>query len=335
MTVVRHDNEEATKVSKLSSSHYRSSYPPSKVDGFQEAGSFRQEIHYQADATAVLALVKAAGRCSQRLTFDCFNSRLMGFGWWEAQNGEKADHWPGGREGGCACGVTNSCANNSATCNCDGGIEGRWLQDGGEVVKKDQLPVKAVHFGDTGTPLDDKEGRFSLGPLQCWDREPKEARGPQRVTANGSGHINSVYLEFKLEEGSEKEVTIVETSTTNSSGKLRVEGEEIVYLWTEVPGDFHRRLAVKFHRKDLKWHSVIVEQNMVEVSLVLDRQHSSSASSGSQSETNTRKDFNVDDLKVREYCCDVSSYTIPNLSPQYEAGVRRQEGRRGCEGSRL
>ena len=305
MTVVRHDNEEATKVEKFSPPYKVSSYPSSKVDGFQEAGSFRQEIHYQADSKAVLALVEAAGRCSQRLTYDCFNSRLMGFGWWEAQDGGKADHWPGGREGGCACGVTNSCANNSANCNCDGGIEGRWLQDGGEVVRKDQLPVKAVHFGDTGTPLDDKEGRFSLGPLQCWDRQPREARGPQRVTANGAGHINSVYLEFKLEdEGSAgKEVTIVETSTTNSSGKLKVEGEEIVYLWTGAPGDFHRRLAVKFHRKDSKWHSVMVEHNLVEISLVVDREPSNSASTGSSSEINTRKDFNVEKLKVGNAQC--------------------------------
>ena len=268
------------------------------MDGFQEAGSFRQEIHYQADARAVLALVKAASRCSQRLTYDCFNSRLMGFGWWEPQHGGRADHWPGEREGGCACGVTSSCANKSASCNCDGGIQGRWLQDGGDVVKKSQLPVKAVHFGDTGTPLDDKEGRFSLGPLQCWDREPREASGPQRVTAKGSGLINSIYLEFKLAEESGKEVTLVETSTTNASSKLRVEGEEVVYLWTGDQGDFHRRLAVKFHRKDLKWHSVIVEHNMVEVSLVLDREPSSSASTGSESAINTGKDFDVAELKV-------------------------------------
>ena len=29
------------------------------------------------------------------------------------------------------------------------------------------LPVTAVHFGDTGTPLDTKEGRFSVGRLLC------------------------------------------------------------------------------------------------------------------------------------------------------------------------
>ena len=119
-----------------------------------------------------------------------------------------------------------------------------------------------------------------------------------RCAATGSGQINSVYLEFKLEEGSEKEVTIVETSTTNASSKLRVEGEEVVYLWTGNQGDFHRRLAVKFHRKDLKWHSVIVEHNMVEVSLVLDREPSSSASTGAKSAINTGKDFDVAELKV-------------------------------------
>jgi hypothetical protein len=27
--------------------------------------------------------------------------------------------------------------------------------------------VRALYFGDTGTPLDRKEARFNLGPLEC------------------------------------------------------------------------------------------------------------------------------------------------------------------------
>ena len=219
----------------------------------------------------------------------------MGFGWWESLDGGRADHWPGGRTGGCACGVTESCANKTVACNCDGGIVGRWLQDGGEVVKKTDLPVKAVHFGDTGTPLDDKEGRFSLGPLQCWDREPGGESGPRKVTAKGSGQINSIYLEFKLGRKFEEKVTIAEISTSNSLGKLVVEEEEVVYSWS---GTEAGRLAVKFDRGDLKWHSVVVEHNVVEVSLVVDRQLSSSAMLGMSSAINTRTDFKTAKLEV-------------------------------------
>jgi hypothetical protein len=42
-----------------------------------------------------------------------------------------------------------------------------WLWDGGEITEKQYLPVRALHFGDTGTPMDKKEGRYSLGPLEC------------------------------------------------------------------------------------------------------------------------------------------------------------------------
>lgn len=42
-----------------------------------------------------------------------------------------------------------------------------WLSDGGDIREKEHLPIKQVRFGDTGTPLDEKEGRFKVGPLMC------------------------------------------------------------------------------------------------------------------------------------------------------------------------
>lgn len=42
-----------------------------------------------------------------------------------------------------------------------------WLSDGGDIREKEHLPVKQIRFGDTGTPLDDKEGQFKVGPLMC------------------------------------------------------------------------------------------------------------------------------------------------------------------------
>merc|ERR1719500_2197439 len=86
--------------------------------------------------------------------------------WWVQGNGARANHWPGGDRGGCACGLQGQCFNRSLTCNCDS-EHNDWLRDAGEVTSMEELPVRAVHFGDTGTPLDSKEGRFSLGPLRC------------------------------------------------------------------------------------------------------------------------------------------------------------------------
>lgn len=38
-----------------------------------------------------------------------------------------------------------------------------YQEDGGELREKAHLPVKQLRFGDTGTPLDDKEGAYTLG----------------------------------------------------------------------------------------------------------------------------------------------------------------------------
>jgi contactin associated protein-like 2 len=51
-------------------------------------------------------------------------------------------------------------------CNCDADLE-TWQIDGGEITEMEHLPVKQLRFGDTGNPLDEKEGRYSLGPLVC------------------------------------------------------------------------------------------------------------------------------------------------------------------------
>lgn len=42
-----------------------------------------------------------------------------------------------------------------------------WLSDSGDIREKEHLPIKQVRFGDTGTPLDEKEARFKVGPLMC------------------------------------------------------------------------------------------------------------------------------------------------------------------------
>jgi hypothetical protein len=50
----------------------------------------------------------------------------------------------------------------TAGCNCDSRHRSDiWLSDGGSITDKDRLPVTALHFGDTGTPFDTKEGLHS------------------------------------------------------------------------------------------------------------------------------------------------------------------------------
>ena len=78
------------------------------------------------------------------------------------------DYWAGATPGSrqCMCGVRGECHSQDKECNCDSEYED-WLEDEGIIKDKKHLPVKSLHFGDTGTPLDNKEGRFSLGRLRC------------------------------------------------------------------------------------------------------------------------------------------------------------------------
>lgn len=71
---------------------------------------------------------------------------------------------PGSRK--CECGILGNCAEPTKWCNCDSGLEG-WFEDSGYIREKQYLPVKQLRFGDTGTALDEKEGRYELGPLIC------------------------------------------------------------------------------------------------------------------------------------------------------------------------
>lgn len=104
------------------------------------------------------------------------------------------DFWGGAMPGSrkCECGILGQCDDPTKWCNCDAGelkivlnrrilIEmkqnvlmnifwtdhGTWTADGGDLKGKEYLPVKRLHFGDTGTPLDDKKGKYTLGALMC------------------------------------------------------------------------------------------------------------------------------------------------------------------------
>lgn len=162
ITYVGHANEEATK-----------------VDGFEDKGSFQQTIYYDASMEMMEALINRSISCEQKLGYDCKRSRLLNspvedadkfspFGYWVSRQNRIMDYWAGSVPGSfkCECGLLGVCFDPDKWCNCDSGHDD-WLYDGGEIIEKNFLPVRALHFGDTGTPLDRKEGRFSLGPLEC------------------------------------------------------------------------------------------------------------------------------------------------------------------------
>ena len=60
LTVVSHNNDETTP-----------------VDGFQEPGSFIQDIMYEADMEQIEALINRSSTCQQRLRYECKQSHLF------------------------------------------------------------------------------------------------------------------------------------------------------------------------------------------------------------------------------------------------------------------
>jgi len=59
-TVVHHENEE-----------------PTLVDGYQEAGSFIQDIKYDADFNQIDSVVNRSESCKQFIKLDCKQARLF------------------------------------------------------------------------------------------------------------------------------------------------------------------------------------------------------------------------------------------------------------------
>lgn len=109
------------------------------VDGFQESGSFEQNITYEASSSQIEALLIRSTQCWQRLSYECKSSRLFDssanepdfhpYSWWVSRRNQRMDYWAGGLPGSqkCACGVQGNCVDPTKWCNCDANRLG-WLK---------------------------------------------------------------------------------------------------------------------------------------------------------------------------------------------------------------
>lgn len=281
------------------------------VDGFQEPGSFEQNILYDADVLQIEALLNRSHSCWQRLSYSCRSSRLFNspcklkflfllysmyvgnvliifyqflaetgnfrpFSWWVSRHNQPMDYWAGALPGSrkCECGILGKCKEKTKWCNCDSNsIE--WLEDGGDIKEKEYLPVKAVKFGDTGTPLDEKQGRYTLGPLRCEGDDLFSNQVTFRITDAtinlppfDMGHSGDVYLEFKTTI--ESAVIFHATGPTDYI-KLSINGgNKLQFQYQAGSGPLGVNVHTSYHLNDNKWHTVSVERNRKEARLVVD-----------------------------------------------------------------
>ena len=149
------------------------------VDGYDNHGSYSRSIHYSGVTLSQLAnLTLVSTYCEQFIKYECYGSVFwLGSsspaGWWVSRDSSQMLYWGGAspRNNSCACGMTNSCADSSQTCNCDKN-DAEWREDSGLLTDKDHLPVKELRFGDTGingpNNVADEKGYHTLGKLKCY-----------------------------------------------------------------------------------------------------------------------------------------------------------------------
>ncbi|XP_058456161.1 neurexin-4 isoform X2 [Malaya genurostris] len=263
-----------------------SSEHTTRVDGFSEPGSFEQNIIYEADLPQIEALLNRSQSCWQRLNYACRSSRLFNspsdaetfrpYSWWVSRNNQPMDYWAGALPGSrkCECGIIGNCIEPTKWCNCDANSL-EWQEDGGDIREMEHLPVRALRFGDTGTPLDEKLGRYTLGPLKCEGDNLFNNVVTFRIkdaTINlppfDMGHSGDIYFEFKTT--TEDAVILNAKGPTDFIRLIIVGGKKLLFEYQAGTGTQKVYVETSYRLSDNRWHSVSVERNRKEARLVVD-----------------------------------------------------------------
>jgi len=260
------------------------------VDGFEAKGSYREEIQYHAPMEMMEALINRSDICVQKLGYNCKRSRLLNtpvgdseefspFGWWVSRQNKKMDYWAGSLPGSrkCECGLTGDCYDVLKWCNCDSGRDD-WLYDGGELKEKEYLPVRSLHFGDTGTPLDRKEGRYNLGPLECRgdrlfsDQITFRKADAALILPPFQMEITSGDIFFEFKTSTQRTMVLLHSVGLNGDfiKVSMISGDSIQFEFSVGKGIQGVTVETQSRLDDNKWHSVLIEKNRKEAVVIID-----------------------------------------------------------------
>lgn len=186
------------------------------------------------------------------------------------------DYWAGALPGSrkCQCGILGNCQDPTKWCNCDSNYIGI-LEDGGDIHEKEYLPVKALRFGDTGTPLDEKYGRYTLGPLKCEGDDLfnnvvtfRIADATINLPPFDMGHSGDIYFEFKT---TAENAVLFHAKGPSDYIKLSIiNGNKLQFQYQAGSGPLGVNAATSHRLNDNEWHSVSVERNRKEARMVVD-----------------------------------------------------------------
>ncbi|XP_018016939.1 neurexin-4 isoform X2 [Hyalella azteca] len=257
------------------------------VDGFSAAGSYVQDIQYDADFNQIEVLVNRSQNCRQRLHFECLTARLFNTPsnedtqfrpstWWVSRHNQPMDYWGGSLPGSrkCECGLTGNCMDATRWCNCDSGWDS-WLFDSGDLTIKEHLPVRQLRIGDTGSPLDSKRARFKLGPLICdgdnvFDNVVtfRKADASINLPRYDMGHAGDIYFEFKT---TTRDGCLIHARGPEDFIKVSIIGGLVLqFQYQAGAGPMAVTIETAYVLNDDTWHSVLVERNRKEARMIVD-----------------------------------------------------------------
>ncbi|RWS07981.1 neurexin-4-like protein [Dinothrombium tinctorium] len=271
--------------------HHRNE-APTVVQGYNEPGSYSQDIMYNADFDQILAMVNRSYFCKQSLKYECLNARLLNtpynrdpafqpFTWWVSRDNEKMDYWGGSLPGTrkCACGLYGTCRDSQNWCNCDstgGLLANEWLADEGEIVQKNFLPIRQIRIGDTGqTVMSKKMAKYTIGPLVCEGNKVFDNVVTFRYV-DASINLPPLEVEYSID-------IYFQFKTTQTNGVLlHVKGvtdflqliitDQKVAQFSYNVGYGPQKITVEtsYRITDNNWHSILIEVNKKEAKLTID-----------------------------------------------------------------
>ncbi|KAK4300982.1 hypothetical protein Pmani_026854 [Petrolisthes manimaculis] len=256
------------------------------VDGFDRRGSYVQNIIYDAGMEQIEIFVNRSTKCHQRIHFECLKAKLFNspstedqefqpYTWWVSRNNQPMDYWGGSLPGSrkCECGLMGTCVTDK-WCNCDAGLES-WLFDSGELSVKEHLPVRQLRIGDTGTPLDGKKARYTLGPLICEGDNVFDnvvtfriADATISLPRFDMGHSGDIFFQFKT---TTRDGCLIHARGTTDYIKISiVGGMQLQFQYQAGAGPMSVSVETAYMLNDNEWHSVLVERNRKEARMVID-----------------------------------------------------------------
>ena len=132
-----------------------------------------------------------------------------------------------------------------------------------------------MHFGDTGNALDEKEGRYTLGPLICEGDDIFNNMVTFRISdatidlpTFDMGHSGDIYFEFKT---TNENAVLFHSKGPSDYIKLRIiGGTQLQFQYQAGSGPLAVTREASYKISDDRWHSVSIERNRKSAMIVID-----------------------------------------------------------------